>query len=76
MHVSAIISGRSAQIFLQPFVLIYIDYCAAVAGGKKQHAGHHAPSSGPHAGDKKSKSVKGSGGTKKGEEDCIYVLEN
>lgn len=39
--------------------------CVA-AGGKKQHAGHHAPSSGPHAGDKKSKNQKGSGATKKG----------
>jgi hypothetical protein len=36
------------------------------AGGKKQHAGHHAPSSGPHAGDKKSKNQKGTGATKKG----------
>ncbi|KAF8061907.1 MRF1 [Scenedesmus sp. PABB004] len=37
------------------------------AGGRTGGKGaHHAPSSGPHAGDKKSKSVKGSGATKKG----------
>lgn len=36
------------------------------AGGKKQHAGHHAPSNGPHAGDKKPKNMKGTGATKKG----------
>jgi hypothetical protein len=38
----------------------------AASGSKKGHAGHHAPTSGPHAGDKKSKGIKGSGATKKG----------
>jgi hypothetical protein len=38
------------------------------AGGKKAHAGHHAVgATGPHAGDKKPKNIKGSGATKKGE---------
>jgi hypothetical protein len=34
--------------------------------GKAAKGSHHAPGTGPHAGDKKSKSSKGSGATKKG----------
>ncbi|WIA38524.1 hypothetical protein OEZ86_001845 [Tetradesmus obliquus] len=38
----------------------------AAGAGKAAKGSHHAPGTGPHAGDKKSKSSKGSGATKKG----------
>lgn len=43
-------------------------YCLLHAAGKsaKGTAHHHGPTSGPHAGDRKSKNTKGSGSTKKG----------
>jgi hypothetical protein len=47
--------------------MFYDDCFRVPAGGKGSKGAHHAPSSGPHAGDKKSKNTKGSGGTKKGE---------
>lgn len=41
-------------------------YVAAAAKGGKGSAHHHAPGSGPHANDRKSKNAKGAGAAKKG----------